>query len=59
MRTVVRDGFRLIGRFVRARPWSFGLAVAGAVMFAAAIVAAAVVVGRVTDELIVPVLDGG
>ena len=43
MRTVVRDGFRLIGRFVRARPWSFGLAVAGAVMFAAAIVAAAVV----------------
>jgi ABC-type multidrug transport system fused ATPase/permease subunit len=57
--TVLRDGFRLIGRFVRARPWSFALAVFGALVFASAIVLAAFVVGRVTDELIIPVLDGG
>jgi ABC-type multidrug transport system fused ATPase/permease subunit len=59
MGVVVRDGLRLITRFVRARPISFGFAVAGAVLFAGAIVAAAIVVGTVTDELIVPVLDGG
>lgn len=59
MTGVLRDGFKLIGRFVRARPWSFALAVTGALLFAGAIVAAAVVVGRVTDELIIPVLDGG
>lgn len=59
MGTVVRDGARLVGRFVRARPFSFALAVAGATLFAGAIVASAIVVGRVTDELIIPVLDGG
>jgi ABC-type multidrug transport system fused ATPase/permease subunit len=56
---VLREGFGLIGRFVRARPVSFGLAVAGAIVFAAAIVASAVVIGRITDELIIPTLDGG
>ena len=57
--SVLRDGFRLIGRFVRARPWSFALAVSGALVFVSAIVLAAFVVGRVTDELIIPVLNRG
>jgi ABC-type multidrug transport system fused ATPase/permease subunit len=56
---VLRDGLALIRRFVRARPGAFSLAVGGATVFASAIVVAALVVGRVTDDLIIPVLDGG
>jgi ABC-type multidrug transport system fused ATPase/permease subunit len=56
---VLRDGFALIRRFVRARPGAFALAVGGATVFASAIVVAAVVVGRVTDDLVIPVLEGG
>jgi len=56
---VLRDGMALIRRFVRARPGAFALAVGGATVFASAIVVAALVVGRVTDDLIIPVLDGG
>jgi len=59
MRQVLTEGLALIVRFVRAHPVAFGLAVGGATAFAGAIVGAAVVVGRVTDDLIVPVLDGG
>ncbi|MEX1044059.1 MAG: ABC transporter ATP-binding protein [Acidimicrobiia bacterium] len=53
------DGARLIGRFVRAHPVSFAIAVFGSFNFAAAIVVSALVVGRITDDVIVPVLDGG
>ena len=42
-----------------AHPIAFAIGVFGAANFAAAIVASAVVVGRVTDELIVPVLTDG
>jgi ABC-type multidrug transport system fused ATPase/permease subunit len=56
---VLRDGLALVRRFVRARPGAFALAVGGATVFASAIVVAALVVGRVTDDLIIPVLDGG
>ena len=56
---VLRDGLALVLRFVRARPWAFGLAVGGATVYASAIVLASLVVGRVTDDLIIPVLDGG
>lgn len=48
-----------MARFVRAHPVAFAVGVFGAANFAAAIVASAVVVGRVTDELIVPVLSEG
>ncbi|MDP8959895.1 MAG: ABC transporter ATP-binding protein/permease [Actinomycetota bacterium] len=57
--SVVRGGLGLIAQFVRRRPASFALAVTGAAAFASAIVASAVVVGWVTDRLIIPVLDGG
>jgi ABC-type multidrug transport system fused ATPase/permease subunit len=56
---VLGEGARLIGRFVRAHPVSFGIGVFGAANFAAAIVFSAVVVGDLTDSLIVPVLDQG
>ncbi len=59
LRTLAVDGSRLIGRFVRAHPVSFAIAVFGSFNFAAAIVVSAIVVGRITDSVIVPVLDGG
>ena len=57
--SVLRDGSRLIWRFVRAHPWAFAIAVTGAAMFAGAIIAAALVVGWVTDNVIIPILDEG
>lgn len=56
---VVRDGSRLIWRFIRAHPVSFALGVVGAAMFAGAIITSSVVVGWVTDNLIIPTLDQG
>jgi ATP-binding cassette, subfamily B, bacterial len=56
---VVRDGGVLIGRFIAEQKVAFALAATGAVAFTAAIVASAVVIGTITDELIVPVLAEG
>ena len=52
-------GLKLTWGFVKRRPVSFAIAVGGAILFVSAIVASAVVVGRVTDELIIPVLRNG
>jgi len=57
--TVVRDGSRLIGRFVRMHPAAFAIAVFGAALFAGAIIASALVIGWVTDRVIIPILDEG
>jgi ABC-type multidrug transport system fused ATPase/permease subunit len=57
--SVVRDGARLIGRFVRSHPASFALAVTGAGVFAGAIVLSSVVVGWITDTVVIPVFDEG
>ncbi|MDH3729793.1 MAG: ABC transporter ATP-binding protein/permease [Acidimicrobiia bacterium] len=59
IRVVLSDGFAHVGRLLRAHKWAFALAASGAIAFATAIVAAAVVIGRVSEELIIPVLDGG
>ncbi len=56
---VLKGGSRLIRRFVHWHPWSFTLAVLGAALFVSAIVASAVVVGKITDLVIIPVLEGG
>jgi ATP-binding cassette, subfamily B, bacterial len=56
---VVRAGGRLIGGFVREQPLAYAIAAVGAVAFTAAIVASAVVVGWITDEVIVPILGAG
>jgi ABC-type multidrug transport system fused ATPase/permease subunit len=56
---MLREGGAIAIRFARARTGSFVLAVLGAALFVAAIVASAMVIGWVTDELIVPVLDEG
>lgn len=57
--SVLRDGIRLIWRFVKRHPAAFGLAVSGAAVFAGAIITSAWAIGWVTDTLIIPVLDEG
>ncbi len=56
---ILRDGARLIVRFVRTHPLSYFLGAGGAAMYASAIIASSLVVGWITDNLIIPVLDGG
>ena len=56
---VVRDGARLIARFVRMHPGAFALAVLGASVYAGAIIASSFAIGWVTDDVIIPVLDQG
>jgi ATP-binding cassette subfamily B protein len=55
--SVLRDGTRLIWRFVKGHPKAFSLAVFGAAVFAGAIIASAWAIGWVTDTSIIPVLD--
>ncbi len=58
-RDVIGGGFRIVGRFIRARPWAFTSAVTGAAMFAASIIASSAVIGWITDTAIIPILDEG
>ncbi|HJR91552.1 MAG TPA: ABC transporter ATP-binding protein [Acidimicrobiia bacterium] len=58
-RAVLSEGLRLVARYVRARPRPFTLAVLGAALYAAAIIAASRVIGWVTDTAILPVLAEG
>jgi ABC-type multidrug transport system fused ATPase/permease subunit len=57
--SVVRDGVKLIARFVRGHPVAFALAVFGAATYAGAIIASSWVIGWVTDNVIIPTLDEG
>lgn len=57
--TVLTDGWRLIRRFIRMHPAAFAIGAFGAAMYAGAIIASSFVVGWVTDELVIPVLEGG
>jgi len=56
---VVSDGVRLIARFVKMHPAAFAIAVAGSSLYAGAIIAASWVIGWVTDNVIIPILDRG
>lgn len=57
-RTVLRRGMALLWRSVRTHPAPFAVSVVGATLFALMTVAATIVLGRVTDDVIVPGLDG-
>lgn len=57
--SVLRDGVRLIKRFVQRHPVSFAIAVAGAATYAGAIIASSAVIGWVTDTVVIPALDEG
>ncbi len=52
--SVTRKGVRLIGRFIRMHPGPFAMSLVGGVGWAAIVVAASYVLGRVTDEVITP-----
>jgi len=56
---VLRDGVKLIGRFVKMHPMAFTVAVLGAACYAGAIIVASRVIGWVTDNVIIPILDRG
>jgi ABC-type multidrug transport system fused ATPase/permease subunit len=56
---VLSDGSRLIWRFVKMHPVAFAIGATGAAMYAGAIIASSFVIGWVTDQVIIPVLDGG
>ena len=57
--SVFRRGWRVIRLSIRTHPLAHATAIMGANVFALAVVGFTVVVGRVTDEVIVPGLDGG
>ncbi len=59
LKSMLREGGAIAVRFAKARTGSFSLAVLGAALFVSAIVASAIVIGGITDDLIVPVLDQG
>ncbi|HEU4895274.1 MAG TPA: hypothetical protein VFT85_05515, partial [Acidimicrobiia bacterium] len=54
---VLRDGVKLIGRFVKMHPMAFALAVLGAAAYAGALLLASWVIGWTTDNVIIPALD--
>ncbi len=58
-RSILATGFRLIGRLVRAHPWGFTIALTGSLVYSGSIIASSQVIGWVTDEVILGVLDGG
>jgi ABC-type multidrug transport system fused ATPase/permease subunit len=56
---VLSRGLRVIWSYIKLHPGPFTIAVVAAGTFAGATVASAVVLGRVTDEIIVPAFEGG
>jgi ABC-type multidrug transport system fused ATPase/permease subunit len=57
--SVTRRGLRLIRRYVGGQPRPFTVSVIGATLFALSAVGTTVVLGWVTDELIIPAFDDG
>jgi ATP-binding cassette, subfamily B, bacterial len=52
--SVLRRGLRLLGRYIRMHPGPFAVALTGALIFAGSLVLSTVVLGRITDDVIVP-----
>ncbi len=57
--SVLRRGVRLIVAAVRTHPGPFSLALAGATLFALMAVGSTIVLGRVTDHLVIPAFRDG
>jgi ABC-type multidrug transport system fused ATPase/permease subunit len=55
----LRRGARLIGRSLRAHPRPHTLAIIGANLYALAVVGWTIVLGRITDEVIIPAFEEG
>ena len=55
----LREGFRVLGRGIRDEPAIFGVAVAGSALYGVMTGLAAAVIGRITDDVIVPAFQQG
>lgn len=53
-RATLREGLRLLGRSLRDEPRNLGISIGGSAVYGLATVAAASVIGRVTDDVILP-----
>jgi len=58
-RSVVARGLAIIWSYIRTHPWPFATAVTGATVYAGMTVASTIVLGRVTDRVIVPAFNQG
>src|SRR5207247_8987860 len=58
-RSVFMRGLRVIGSYIATHPWPFATAVTGATIYAGMTVASTIVLGRVTDHVLVPAFKGG
>ncbi len=56
---MTRRGFRMLAAYFRMHPWTLTVAVLGAAVYASGTVAGSIVLGRVTDHVIVPAFHGG
>jgi ABC-type multidrug transport system fused ATPase/permease subunit len=56
---IARRGARLLWRYVRANPGPFAVSITGAAIYAAAAVGTTIVLGRVTNSVIVPSFQEG
>ena len=56
---IVRRGTRLLVRYVRAQPMPFFVSIVGAAIYAGAAVGTTIVLGRVTNDVIVPTFESG
>lgn len=57
--SVLRRGVRMLRRYIRMHPGPFFTAVFGAAVFSAALVGGTAVLGKVTDDLILPAVESG
>src|SRR5712691_2128049 len=58
-RSIFRRGLRVLGSYIRMHPLPFTVAVSGAAMYALMTVASSIVLGRITDHVIVPAYHHG
>lgn len=58
-RAVLRKGFRILGIAIREEPWIFAIAVVGSAVFGVTTVAAAWVLGRIMDDVVLPAFRDG
>ena len=57
--SVVLQGLRILGRAVRARPRPFAASIVGALVYGGTTVLASIVLGRVTDRVVLPAFEAG
>ena len=56
---IFRRGARILSRYIRANPLAFSLSVLGAAIYAAAAVGTTIIIGRVTNTVIIPTFESG